>query len=407
MSIVEPPKTTNMELPGLDGLPPKPPRRNWFMRIALALLLLIVIAETAIIIEQKRVTQRIEAQSEAALGRFMKSGHTASTANGTDILFRNVRFCWSPQVCINTRELTATAQPVNRSHLVVFDDLNSFIVNVHNATVQISPKTLEGMFNESVFNYPGSKLRNLTVEIQKVNGENHIKLAGSLNFIFWIPFAMDTNLSVDHKNNLLVISVNSLKVFGIIPTTWFIHLKPFNLDKLLTLPQNKHLTVSHNLMMVKPFGLFPPPHIDGKMADIKILNDQIQLDFAGKDPIFSHVPQASVSNYIYLQHGSDQFGGIRLLDSKVQVIDRDPSSWFQFSLLNYLDLLPQSQVKLLADSGAVLNMPDNTHIPTLSQMNNKGGRDSAEEAALKSGESDYPDTFWGRMKFRFHTWFGI
>jgi hypothetical protein len=174
------------------------------------------------------------------------------------------------------------------------------------------------MFNESVFNYPGSNLRNLTVSIQKAEGANHIKLAGSLKYFLWIPFEMDTNLRVDRKTNTLVISVNTLEVFGFIPATWLIELKPFNLDKLLTLPPNRHLTVHQNLMMVKPFGLFPPPRIDGQMSAIAVMPSLIQLQFSGNNPAFANLAETGASNFIYLEGGNAQFGRIRMLDTQVQ-----------------------------------------------------------------------------------------
>lgn len=136
----------------------------------ITLLLIIIAIETFIIMEQKRVNQRIEAHSAEALGKFLKQGKMAATGSGANILFKNVQFCWSKRVCINTNQLTATVQPINGGGTVMFDDLKSFMVNVHNAQVLISPQTLQGMFNESVFNYPGSNLRNLTVGIQKAGG---------------------------------------------------------------------------------------------------------------------------------------------------------------------------------------------------------------------------------------------
>jgi hypothetical protein len=333
-------------------------REHFIFGLIIAALALAAIFEAVIIFEQKRVNERIEAQSNAALGKFLKQGHAADTKAGTDILFRNVRFCWSPNVCINTRQLTATALPLNHGRGVVFDNLKSFLVQVHNADVLITPKTLQGMFNESVFNYPGSKLRNLTVGIEKTGRENHVKLAGSLDYIFWIPFEMDTNLSVDRRHNDLVISVNTLKVFGFIPATWLLQLKPFNLDKLLPLPANQYLTVHHNLMLVKPFGLFPPPRINGKMDSISVMPAMISLRFNGQDPQFTPPLQSGKPNFIYLQGGNAQFGQIQMLDTHVQVNDQNPGNLFQFSLMNYLHYLPLSQVKLLDNGAAVLQMPD-------------------------------------------------
>lgn len=335
-------------------------RKQWILGGIIALLSIIVIAESVIIFTQRQVTQQIEAQSEEALGRFMKQGvPNRATQPGVDILFKNVRFCWSKAICISNRQLTATAISINRNSPVIFDNLDSIIIEVHNAQVLITPKTLQGMFNESVFNYPGSNLRDLNVSIQNISGQNHVLIRGSLNYILWLPFQMDSNLSVDRKTNSLIIAVNDISLFGFIPATWLIQLKPFNLDKILKLPKNRHLTVHHNLMLVKPFGLFPPPRVNGQMSAIDVTPNFIRLTFSGADPDFGTIPQPAY-NLIYLHGGTARFGNIQMLKTNVEVIDQNPNNLFQFSLLNYLDYLPNSEAHLQKDGGAIVKMPDMT-----------------------------------------------
>jgi len=373
----------------------------------ITLLLLVIIIETVIIIEQKRVNQRIEAQAQQALGQFLKEGvPTTGRQIGANILFRNVRFCWSRQICINSNHLSATAQPLNGRQPLIFDDLKSYIVNVHNADVLITPKTMEGMFNESVFNYPGSKLRNLTVRINQGGNSNHVMLAGSLNFILWIPFQMDTNMTVDQKTNTLIISVNDLQVFGFIPATWVIQLKPFNLDKLLTLPANRYLTVHRNLMMVKPFGLFPPPRISGQMARINVTPRYIQLQFSGKDGV-TPTPAQSAENFIALQGGMAQFGNIQMLNTHIEVIDKNPKDYFQFSLLSYLDYLPDSEVRLLKDGGAVVKMSDITQLRN-SPSNIERPQNSTDEQRKKyASPVNKAENFIQKAKAKIKGWFGL
>lgn len=325
----------------------------------IVILLLLIAVETGIIVAQSQANKRIETQAEQALGKFLKSGEQAVTGEGTDLLMRNVRFCWSKQICINTNRLTGTAVPLGKQSVVNFDELSGFMVNVRNATVQISPETLQGMFNESVFNYPGSNLRDLKVGIRQAGNRNNVMLNGSLKYLFlWIPFEMDTNLSVDRKTNTLVIAVNTLNVFGIIPATWLIEFKPFNLDKLLTLPPNRHLTVHQNLMMVKPFGLFPPPRVDGTISDIAVTPKLISLTFSGSDKTFQTPPDSAAPNSVYLEGGSTQFGKLGMINTQLQVIDGNPGNPFQLSLLNYRDYLPKSNVKLLPNDAVQVIMPD-------------------------------------------------
>lgn len=363
--VLEQEKTQGAQPPGPPpkGGPEKSSARKRWGLLLIILLLLVIAAQTAIIVVQSQANKRIEAQSQQALGKFLKSGEVASGDVGTDLLMQNVRFCWSEAICINTNRLTAKAVPAPDQSEVNFDNLTGFMVNVNNATVQISPQTLQGMFNESVFNYPGSTLRDLRVSIAEAEDGNHVKLAGALKYLFlWIPFEMDTNLTVDRATNTLVIAVNDLQVFGIIPATWLIEIKPFNLEKLLTLPPNKHLLVRQNLMMVKPFGLFPPPRVNGTISGIEVTPKLISLTFSGSDKTFQPLPDASARNFIYLQGGSTRFGRLGMINSQVQVVDQNPANPFQFSLLHYQDYLPKSNVQLQPNGSVKVTMADHGNL---------------------------------------------
>ena len=389
----------------LPGLKVPSSRKLTVLYSLLAVLTLVVMVETAIIMEQKRVNAIIQGQSAQVMEEFLQRGTPSDGQTGTQVLMRQVRFCWSPRICINAPELTATAEPLGKQSTVNFDNLNGFMVRVHNAAVTITPKTLEGMFNESVFNYPGSTLRNLSVAIHDQAGVNRVRLGGSLNYFFWIPFEMDTVLGVDRKSNTLVIAVEDLKVFGFIPAKWLIDFQPFNLEKLLKLPPNKHLLVSRNKMMVKPFGLFPPPRIEGTIASVSVLPRLINLQFTGKSPTFSEIPQSGATHYIYLQGGATRFGKIGMQGTQIQVIDRQPETPFLFSLQNYLDYLPQSLVQLKSQGAVVLQMPDHT-LPQTSRTSPSSDRVTAKSQAEQHPD-EKPQGFFSQARQKFKDWFGI
>jgi hypothetical protein len=259
----------------------KKPDKKIFFLIALCVLLgITVLTESILLYVQGKVNKQIEAQSQRALERFQRGDQSKQESGfGTYTKLSNVLFRWSQKVYVRIPLLTGKITPLNKSNLVNFDNLNSFIIKVYNAQVFIKPDVLQGMFNESVFNYPNSKLRNLTVSIVGKGQNQSLRLGGSLNYILWVPFEMLVRLSVDQQTNTLVITVNKLKVFGFIPATKLIDFQPFRLEKLLSVPANNHLYVRQNRIMVKPFGLFPPPKIDGKMERIEVFEDMLKLSF--------------------------------------------------------------------------------------------------------------------------------
>jgi len=278
----------------------------------------------------------------------------ASGASGVAIRMQNVQFKWSDKVYVDMGDMALRAVPAEGS-TVNFDDLSSFHLALQQSVVMIRPSVLEGMFNESVFNYPHSKLRDLKVSIEESDHERVVRLKGSVNVGVWISFTMTAHLGVDTPSNTLVMDVDHLKVLGVLPISHLIKLKPFRLEDILSLPPNKSLIVHGNRMFVKPFGLFPPPRVDGKMSQVTVDNDGIRLAFAG-NPI--PAPKSTAKNYVYLKGGTSQFGNIRMLDTDILILDQNPANPFVFSLLHYADLIPRSRIEVHDTRSAQVTMPD-------------------------------------------------
>jgi hypothetical protein len=337
------------------------PRAEWFrsQRLVIglfALLLVVVAVESFLLYQQWVVTRASKGQSDKLLAAFLK-GDTTQTAGGPSVQMRlqNVRFKWSDKVYIDADNIAVRAVPVQGT-VVDFDDLTSFNLILQKSVVLIRPDVLAGMFNESVFNYPESRVRDLQVSISKDDeGERLVALKGKVEVIGWIPFTMYMKLSVDTRTNTLVMDVDHLKVFGHIPATKMLHLQPLHLHRLIALPPNQSLLVDGNRIMVKPFALFPPPRINGKLASIEVEDNAISITFAG-DAI--PAPTYPGRNYVYLRGGMSQFGRFRMADTDMLILDQDPSDPFVFSLLHYAELIPRSTVAIPNTKSARITMPD-------------------------------------------------
>ncbi|TMQ72758.1 MAG: hypothetical protein E6K80_01900 [Candidatus Eisenbacteria bacterium] len=334
---------------------------GWWRRHGRALLVAgLAVAVLGMVVEgfflyQERITHRdMQAQSDTLLTRFL-SGDTAHAAgaSGVAIRLQNVRFKWSDNVYIDAGDMAIRAVPL-KGTTVAFDDLETFRLKLQRSVVRIPSKVLQGMFNESVFNYPGSKVRDLQVSLTRDSEGPLVELRGKINVVVWVPFAMWTKLSIDHATNTLVIDVDHLKVFGF-PATRLLHFKPMNLENLMSLPPNKSLMVHGNRIMVKPFGLFPPPRIDGTMSKLSLNGDVLQLEFSGP-PI--PAPEADAKNYVFLRGGISQFGHFRLLDTNVLIVDRNQRTPFDFSIPRYAAVIPKSDIEVHDTKRVLVRMPD-------------------------------------------------
>ena len=199
-------------------------------------------------------------------------------------------------------------------------------------------------------------MRDLQVLIGKDDhGIPSVELRGKVNVVAWLPFTMYTHLSVDTRSNTMVIEVDHLKLLGLIPATKLIRWTPLHLDRLIALPPNKSLWVDGNRIMVKPFGLFPPPRINGTIASVTVGATAISIAFAG-DAI--PAPKSVAKNYVYLRGGTSQFGRFRMVDTDILILDGNQANPFAFSLLHYAELLPRCVVTLPDAQSAQLTMPD-------------------------------------------------
>ena len=325
------------------------------MSVAIILLLIVVVIESLSLYRHWKATQATKEQSQKLLETFLKGDTTkVSEAPGVAIRMQNVRFKWSDRVYIDTDNIAVRAVPLQGS-TVDFDDLSSFHLMLQQSAVMIRPDVLEGMFNESVFNYPESKLRNLKVTLKESDKEHVVQVDGSVNTGIWIPFTMTVQLSVDTKTNTLVMNVKHLKVLGVLPVISLIKFKPFNLQSIISLPPNKSLLVDDNRLMVKPFGLFPPPRVDGKMSEVTVGDKWIRLAFAGR-PI--PAPESSARNYVYLKGGRSKFGHFCMEDTDILILDQDPSDPFVFSLVRYAEMVPRSRIEVHDTRSVRVTMPD-------------------------------------------------
>lgn len=336
--------------------------RDWVARhpglvVVLGVVLLVIVAAEGFYISQQRLVNKSRAvQSDRLLTTFL-SGDTARTASGASVRIRlqNVRFKWSDRVYIDAGNMAVRAVPV-RGTMVDFDDLESFRMVLQESSVLIRPDVLAGMFNESIFNYPNSRISQLKVSLEPDNhGGRLVRLSGRLSMGAWVPFTMYTRLSVDPTTHVLVIDVDHLKVFGVVPATKLIRWTPLHLDRLIALPPNKSLIVDGNRILVKPLGLFPPPRIVGDIASVEVGENAIRIRFAG-DAI--PAPSSLARNYVYLRGGASQFGHFLVTDTDVLIQDQDPSNPFTFSLLRYAELLPKSVVTIPDTRSVRITMPD-------------------------------------------------
>jgi hypothetical protein len=195
----------------------------------------------------------------------------------------------------------------------------------------------------------------MKVGVQKTDEGYALNVKGSVNVLMWIPFKMRANLHVDTETNTLVIDPDKVSILGGIPATGLLRWKPLRFESLLSLPPNDYLMVRGNKIMVKPFGLFPPPRITGRVASVSLDGNWIRLRFSGEA---IQAPESAAKNYIYMKGGISEFGRFRMFDTNVLILDQDETDRFVFSLKHYAEMIPKSNVEVRDTQSVRVTMPD-------------------------------------------------
>lgn len=248
----------------------------------------------------------------------------AVPAAHTQAAMRNVKFHIDQTISLNILSLRGEFFDKQEGKPLNFDDKRTFIVKVHDARIGLDGKALTDLLNHYVFDYQGTPLKDLRVEIH----ENRMVLHGIMHKILDIPFDMTSDVSVDddgwmriHPTDMRICDLNGkllMKAFGI------------TLDKILKkLPQG--VRVEKNDMLINALQILPPPTIEGHLTDVELHENQLLQIFTSRDPIAPLTPpDTSEPNWMYYKGGTLRMGKLFMVRAEMHVIDTDPRDPFDF-----------------------------------------------------------------------------
>jgi hypothetical protein len=235
---------------------------------------------------------------------------------------RNVLFHFSPTAAAHIESLTGELAPTGNNSMPVFDDKNSFEIRVKSARVSISPAALAAVMNDYVFAKPGAPLKDLSISIK---GEQLV-VKGKLHSKGDIPFETVGKLSTTSDGRIRIHSdqVKALKI----PVKGFMNLFGIDLANVLNTSKIEGVDVDKDDLLLDMSKLLPPPHIQGKVTEVRIEDNQVLTIFGNGEVS----PPIEKGNYMVFRGNQLRFGKLTMNDADVTVIDLDPVDpldWFQ------------------------------------------------------------------------------
>ena len=278
-------------------------------------------------------------------------GHaTDSTDTLTAVSMKHVNFYIIPQAALRIRTLRGSMRSL-KGGPVVFDDKNAFLIHLGYAEIGLNGTDITELMNRHIFAYPGAPLKHLKVHTQG----SRVVQTGVMHKILDIPFEITADVSMTPEGLIRLHPVKT-KILGVNGNDLMraFHL---SLEKILDLRKAKGVSVKGNDIFLDPVKLLPPPAIEGHATAIRIEGDELVQTFGTPNAMPPlPPPDTAVPAFMFYKGGTLHFGKLLMLDAQMQIVDRSPSSWFDFSLDRYKDQLVAGYSRTRSDLGLEVYM---------------------------------------------------
>jgi hypothetical protein len=261
---------------------------------------------------------------------------------------KNVNYHFTDRIAAGIYQLNGRVVPTKPEGMPVFDDKNSFFLDVSYAEISVSTDALSNVMNQYVFAAEDAPLKAITVSTDGTS----LKIKGKLRSKDGAPFESDGTLSATSEGEIRV-QTRKIKAGGL-PVKGLMDLLGLKIADLINTRKVAGVRIQGDDLYLTPEQIFPPPHIRGRVTDVRIEGNQIVQIFGKKPP---DTPQFN-GNYMAYRGGQLRFGKLTMSDTDMVLIDMDPQDPFDFYLDHYKDQLVAGYTKTTPEFGLRVYMRD-------------------------------------------------
>jgi hypothetical protein len=265
------------------------------------------------------------------------------------VQMHNVIYRFTDEVSVRIRSLAGELVPTD-GDLPVFEDKHSFTMHLKAAEIAISSKSLANVLNSHVFAKRDAPLKDISLQIEN----DRVKIKGKLHEHGDVSFETEGELSptADGRIRLHARKIRALHL----PVKGFMDLFGLDLADLIKTGKVRGVQVEKDDVILDPAQIFPPPHIVGKVTDIRLQGDYIvQIFGAPQKYPWARVP---AQNYMAFSGNRLRFGKLTMDNTDLMLIDVDPKDALDFYLDHYQEQLAAGYTKITKDFGLRVFMVD-------------------------------------------------
>jgi hypothetical protein len=234
----------------------------------------------------------------------------------------------------------------------VFDNVNSYLIDIDAGRVSMTPESLTNLMNNHVFASPDAPISNIKIAIE--GGE--LTQSGTLKKGIPVPFTVRATVAA-MPDGRIRLHPTAIKAAGFVSKR-VLDFFGLELEKLVNVKDTSGVAVDGDDLLLDPERLLPPPMVRGRVARAWIENGLLVQQFGGALPRTAIAPPGRYQNYMYYRGGTLRFGKLTMRDTDLLLVDSDPKDVFDFWPERYNDQLVAGYSKNTRAKGLIVYMPD-------------------------------------------------
>ena len=260
---------------------------------------------------------------------------------------QNIMYHFTPQIVVHIARLQGALRPTREDSIPIFDDMHSFRLAIDSAQISITTAAMANVLNQYVFAAKDAPLKDLNLTTER----NGLKVKGKLHSKGDISFEVEADLSATAEGQ---IRFHSKKIRAAhLPAKGLMDLLGIELSDLINTKKVAGVRADGDDLILDPEQILPPPHIEGRVTQVRIVGDRILQVFG------SGAPRAMGTGNYMSYHGNQlHFGKLTMSDTDMILIDLDPRDPFDFYLDHYKEQLEAGYTKITPGFGLRVFMRD-------------------------------------------------
>ncbi|MFY9938013.1 MAG: hypothetical protein WAK33_14130 [Silvibacterium sp.] len=262
----------------------------------------------------------------------------------------NAQFHVMEGVVLSVARLDAWMIP-RPGQTVSLDNKTSFTLQIRSGETHLRAEDLTTLTNYYLLPHAKTPIKNLTIRFDG----GTVAVKGIVHKGVDVPFEGKGTLSLA-SDSAIRLRFTDLKVAGVVKKG-FLDFLGIKLSQVAQPEKESRFYIEGDDIILPIAALFPPPRVAGKLTSVRIDGNEMVQVFG---PANSPPPAApdGAKNYIYFRGGRMKFGKLTMEDVDLELVDKDPSNAFDFSLDHYQQQLAAGYSKSLLSLGLVVYMPD-------------------------------------------------